>query len=730
MRLSAKIPAFILGGALIAVIAVALISITQSRSAMLEEAGQRLTAVIENKANTMGLYLTSIENDLMAVAESQMTLRAVNQFDAAWDALGGNQTEALQNLYINDNRFPTGEKDKLYDAGDGSAYSSFHAQYHPWFHAFLQRNGYYDIFLFDLDGNLIYTVFKELDYATNFASPTSGKWADTDLGNAFRAARDSAAGEISFFDFKPYEPSFGAPASFISTPIVDNTGQKTGVLVFQMPVDRLNDVVQKRAGMGQTGYVAVIGEDGLFRTDTYADDEQNDILSRSLDAPFIEDALDGRTGYVEATIDGVRDLAAYTGFSFHGVRYAFVAVQEESETLEPINALTQQIVILSVVAMAAIAAVGFYLGRTITNPLTALSDTMTEIGNGRLELDVPATERKDEIGDRATALVGLRDATRRARELEAEQERDRIAAQEKRNEAIRSMADVVENETKKSVADVGAYSEQLSSTAHDMRNAAGLVDDNASSVAAAAEQALANSEAVAAAATELANSINEISSRVGSASSVAQQAMDRAEGVKKIVGGLSSAAEKVTDVVTLISDIAEQTNLLALNATIEAARAGEAGKGFAVVASEVKNLANQTQTSTGEIGTQVQEMSRVTQEAVTAIQSIVETIEQIGSSTTDIAAAVEEQTAATDEIARNVQQTTEGTREVTERITDVSKEAQRVNALADQVAETAETVGTGVKELQHTLVKIIRRSDQAADRRHVEKPVSEDRRQD
>jgi len=43
-------------------------------------------------------------------------------------------------------------------------------------------------------------VFKELDYATNVVS---GEYKDTDLGNAFRAARDGAPGSEYFFDFKP-----------------------------------------------------------------------------------------------------------------------------------------------------------------------------------------------------------------------------------------------------------------------------------------------------------------------------------------------------------------------------------------------------------------------------------------------------------------------------------------------------------------------------------------------
>eukprot|EP00439_Symbiodinium_sp_Y106_P035806 s3683_g4.t1 len=56
--------------------------------------------------------------------------------------------------------------------------------YHPIYRDILYARNYYDIFFFDLRGNLIYSVYKELDYATNFLANGTGEWKDSGLGEA------------------------------------------------------------------------------------------------------------------------------------------------------------------------------------------------------------------------------------------------------------------------------------------------------------------------------------------------------------------------------------------------------------------------------------------------------------------------------------------------------------------------------------------------------------------
>src|SRR5690606_9024743 len=122
-----------------------------------------------------------------------------------------------------------------------------HRQQHDEFRSLLQTRGYYDIFLFDLQGNNVYSVQKEADFGAGFAEG-AGIWADSGLGEVVRAAMVGNPGDVFLTDFAPYGPSGGAPASFIAAPVYDQ-GLQAGVLAYQMPLGRIGEVLSRTKGL-------------------------------------------------------------------------------------------------------------------------------------------------------------------------------------------------------------------------------------------------------------------------------------------------------------------------------------------------------------------------------------------------------------------------------------------------------------------------------------------------
>ncbi|WP_316978569.1 methyl-accepting chemotaxis protein [Shumkonia mesophila] len=353
------------------------------------------------------------------------------------------------------------------------------------------------------------------------------------------------------------------------------------------------------------------------------------------------------------------------------------------------GALWGEVLVAGTAVIILIGALIVLLSRIVSRPLLVMTQAMSRLAGGDLEVEVPARGRRDEMGEMAAAVQVFKDNAIEKVKLESENEENQRCAEKEKRQAMETMADAFE-------ASVGQVVNQVSSAATEMRSSSEAMSATAeeatrqaSAVAAASEQASANVQTVASAAEELSSSISEISRQVTQASQIASAAVTEAEQTNVKVQGLAAAAQKIGEVVALITDIAEQTNLLALNATIEAARAGDAGKGFAVVASEVKNLANQTAKATDEIGAQIAGIQSATQEAVAAINSITKTISKINEVNSGVASAVEEQGAATQEIARNVEQAAAGTQEVSANIGGVSQAANETGAAATQIQSTA-----------------------------------------
>ncbi|MDP3317993.1 MAG: methyl-accepting chemotaxis protein, partial [Bosea sp. (in: a-proteobacteria)] len=158
-------------------------------------------------------------------------------------------------------------------------------------------------------------------------------------------------------------------------------------------------------------------------------------------------------------------------------------------------------------------------------------------------------------------------------------------------------------------ARIGAAVEQFVATAGETARATGFIKNALGDVAGASILVREKSLQTAAATEEMSANIAEIGQRAHTSLVVAHRAVSDAGQMNQAVARLREVTASIGTVVGLIADIAAQTNLLALNATIEAARAGEAGRGFAVVASEVKSLATQTANATGDIASQIAELT-------------------------------------------------------------------------------------------------------------------------
>jgi methyl-accepting chemotaxis protein len=357
---------------------------------------------------------------------------------------------------------------------------------------------------------------------------------------------------------------------------------------------------------------------------------------------------------------------------------------------------------LLAILLLLLAASGYLIGRSISKPLSDLSNSIVQLAKGNLNIPLADAYEHTELGDIARAVDVFRTNSVEQRDL-----------QEKLNEAVkreRARQQHFEEEVQKFQATVTAVVATLSKQVDQLRGAAGTLSEaaetatfEAATAAHVSAGAADSSNAVAAATEELSCSIREISDQAHRTNAVVEAATHEAKRTNKDVASLASAAEEIGSIVAVIRGIADQTNLLALNATIEAARAGESGRGFAVVAAEVKELSAQTAKATDAIAEQIQAIQSSTSTAVSAIQSVAGKVAEIQSFTGAIAAAVEEQTAAAQEIASNVSLAAEGSQKAARSSGEVSQVAGQTKQQAASLSSVSLQLSDATSELSKAL---------------------------
>jgi len=305
-----------------------------------------------------------------------------------------------QYQYIVQNPHPLGKKNELMQVEGTARYHKLHTRYHEMLKAYLERFGYYDVFLIDLDGDVVYSVFKEMDFATNLKT---GPWRDTSLAQVFEEALVSDSLQASFLtDFKPYTPSYEAPAAFVAAPVFEG-GRKVGVVAMQMPVGRINDIMQQNEGMGETGETYLVGADGLMRSQSRLS-EKPTLLVQKVDSEAANSVIAGKDGsglYVDYRSAEV--LGAYEPLAIPGLKWGLIAEISADEALVEVTHLTRKMIEVALIAIVLVAVMAFLFGRAMARRIKAGVKVAEHIAHGNFDNEIKV-EGTDEIAELMQAL--------------------------------------------------------------------------------------------------------------------------------------------------------------------------------------------------------------------------------------------------------------------------------------------------------------------------------------
>ena len=457
---------------LLPMLVVAYVSEQSAQSALEKSTFKELEAIRDIKKGSIEDYFDNIEKQVRTVAENQSLVEAMDgfalnytdfgassdgmeepdpaelegqrqavkkywqeQFGQAYQKQNGeafnlalfklnDQAVRLQYAFIVNNEHPLGSKNQLMELPDEGryGYNKHHHSIHAWLDNYAQRFGFYDIFMLDLQGNVVYSVFKEIDFATSL---TKGPWKASGLANAYHQSKKLKEGEVYITDLSLYTPSFNAPAAFVATPIIKESrrGKKSriGTLVFQLPLDQITRIMSANMSVGKTAESYLVGPDKLMRSDStqYPDTHSvvnsfRNVKTGRMVTRATEQALMQNTATEIIDKLGVPTVSSYTPIEIGQYRWALLAEVSAEEAFAPVDAMINTIVVLAIVATILIILFAMLFAKRISRPVIHMTQAIDRIKQHFDFSQRVEVETRDEIGQAATAFNALLNDTEKA----------------------------------------------------------------------------------------------------------------------------------------------------------------------------------------------------------------------------------------------------------------------------------------------------------------------------
>lgn len=335
----------------------------------------------------------------------------------------------LQYEYIIDNPNEVGKKHLMFNAGDGSDYTDAHRRHHEFFSEVVEKFGFYDLFLVDIEtGDIIYSVFKEADFATNLYS---GPHRKSNLATLVRNLnRNSDIDSPQIVDFDTYRPSYGAPAAFIGFPVKRNN-LPIGALVIQIPANEINNIMTDNQnwaanGLGESGETYLVGSDNFMRSDSrfyledtlqfrknlidYGTDVEavdkmyalgTTILQQKVNNDGIHEALLGKSN-TEIIEDyrGKDVLCSYSKLKIDELDWVVLSSIDVDEAFKPIEDFTRKVFTSFCVVILAITFLSIFLAARFLKPIELLTEGVRKLGKGDYDYRIDI-KSKGEFGELA-----------------------------------------------------------------------------------------------------------------------------------------------------------------------------------------------------------------------------------------------------------------------------------------------------------------------------------------
>lgn len=377
------------------------------------------------------------------------------------------------------------------------------------------------------------------------------------------------------------------PKIAVSLPLLSENEESVGVIVAFLSVPKLSEFIGE-IRLGDTGYAMIVDRLGKL----VAHPDKTYALKRpAMDQlSIVKDMLSGQAGFEQVTLQGAEYYGAYQFDS--SLKWGMIVVQSVAEVKREVHTLQLTILAVSIVGIAALAALLYVFVRKIVTPVKEVQQKMSSFSKGEL-FQTMQVQTNDEIRQLADSFNSM-----------SSQIRSIIGKIQHVIVDVKQVAHHVGNGSRHSHAmqsEVVAVSERLSQEMDHQQLQIEGIHTTMSGITAEISRITESMEAAVLQNHESRKQSVKASSSIDALKENMQKISEDMKSSLHAMSAMKDSMVDIRDILSLISQISKRTKLLSFNARIEASRAGQAGLGFGVVADEIRQLSEQTEEATARI---------------------------------------------------------------------------------------------------------------------------------